>query len=250
MGRLLQFGTMSSTNTYASEHFDELANCDLIVAEEQTHGRGRLQREWYSPRGNVYASFVIKELFGTPFQATVISSLSVLATIRKCEPSIPAVIKWPNDILVNGKKICGVLCEGVIRRGELAGMICGMGINVNTKAEGLAGISQPATSIIAECRREVNVKYVAQQLSIFLNWYYLIGIRSADEIFQQWKNANDVIGKEVLLTPPDGREYSTHVLDIDKEGRLVVEGRFGGVTSFACGDIKIKQKEKTNGSDI
>ena len=163
MGKIHFFETLDSTNTYAVRHFDELSDGDLVVAKKQTAGRGRLNRKWISTEGNLFASFVIKEPFSEPFYATMVSSLSVVAAIHKLYPGITPEIKWPNDVILNGKKICGVLCEGVIREGKLKGIICGIGVNLNFTQEELDSIDQPAISLSVAVGEKIILKNFSEQ---------------------------------------------------------------------------------------
>ena len=243
MGKIHYFDTIDSTNTYAVQHFDVLSDGDLVVSSIQTAGRGRLNRKWVSKEGNLFASFVVKEPFGEPFYATMISSLSVIAVIKKLYPDLNPVIKWPNDVLLNGKKICGVLCEGVIRQGQLRGIICGIGVNLNLTEEDLAEIDQPATSLSVAAGEKINLKKFTEQLEIYLNWYYITGNNHTSELYGIWKKQNAVIGQTVLLYPPDGTAFSANVLDISEDGRLIAELEDGSQVPFSCGDVKMKMEQ-------
>ena len=234
------FETLDSTNTYAVRHFDELSDGDLIVAETQTAGRGRLNRKWISEAGNLFASFVIKEPFEEPFYATMVSSLSVVAAIKKLYPEVEPVIKWPNDVVIDGKKICGVLCEGVIREGKLKGIICGIGVNLNLTEAELSAIDQPAVSLAVATGEKINLKNFTDQLAIYLNWYYITGNSHMSELYRVWKDRNAVIREQVMLCPPSGEPFSARVLDISEDGRLIVETEDGRECHFSCGDVKLK----------
>lgn len=240
MGKIHYFETLDSTNSYAVRQFDELSDGDLIVARSQTAGRGRLNRKWMSSEGNLFASYVIKEPFKEPFYATMVSSLSVVAAIKKLYPALDPVIKWPNDVMINGKKICGVLCEGVIREGELRGIICGIGVNLNLTEEELSRIDQPALSLSVVTGEKIILKKFTDELAIYLNWYYITGNNHMSELYRVWKDRNGVIGERVKLFPPSGGSFFAKVLDISEEGKLIVEKEDGAVLHFSCGDVKLK----------
>ena len=243
MGKIHFFETLDSTNSYAVRHFDELSDGDLIVAKTQTVGRGRLNRKWISTEGNLFASFVIKEPFEEPFYATMVSSLSVVAATRKCYPQVEAVIKWPNDVVVGGKKICGVLCEGVIREGKLKGIICGIGVNLNLSREELDSIDQPAISLSVATGEKINLKKFTDELAIYLNWYYITGNNCAPDLYSTWKSKNAVIGDLVQLCPPAGDPFFAKVLDISRDGKLIAERENGEILYFSCGDVKLKPSD-------
>jgi len=238
MNKIIHLEEVDSTNTYASERFDSLDDGTLILAETQTSGHGRLGRSWVSPKGNIYASFIMKDLFGEPFHATMASSLSVLAAVNDLLPGSGAFIKWPNDIFVGNRKLCGILCEGVIRNGKLAGIICGIGVNVNLPESELKKISQPAVSLERMAGQKINLKIFAEKLAVYLNWYYIIGLDSLEKLFSMWKKENRIIGEKVMLLPPRKEPFEAVVRDITGDGRLLVEQN-GKTESFACGDVKI-----------
>ena len=236
---ILNLESVDSTNTYAADHFDSLGDGVLVVAETQTSGHGRLGRKWHSPRGNIYASFVMKELFGEPFHATMVSSLAVLSVLNDLVPGHGAYIKWPNDIFIGDRKLSGVLCEGVLRAGALAGIICGIGVNVNLPEEELNRIGQPATSLLAQTKCKINLKIFAEKLAVYLNWYYIIGINDRERLFSLWKRENRIIGRHVMLQPPNGAVYEALVRDISEDGKLQIEEANGTLHEFACGDVKL-----------
>ena len=143
---------VESTNKYAKEHIDEYADMTVIYTDNQTAGRGRLNRIWnYMGKDNIYASIILKpsdtmkEIYSNLTQYLCV----VLAQVFEEYGVIPQ-IKWPNDIKINSKKISGILAEGVIENGKLKGLVLGFGINLNTKKEILDKINQPATSLNIE----------------------------------------------------------------------------------------------------
>lgn len=239
MDKILYLTEIDSTNTYAAKNFDSLHDGSLVLAETQSSGHGRLGRKWLSPRGNIYASFVMKELFGEPFHATMVSSLAVLSVLNDVVPGHGAYIKWPNDIFIGSRKLSGILCEGVVRKGALAGIICGIGVNVNLPESALTSIGQPATSLLAQTKREIDLKIFAEKLAVYLNWYYIIGINDRENLYSLWKRENRIIGQRVMLLPPHGEAYEALAKDITPEGKLLVEELNGAVREFACGDVKI-----------
>ncbi len=236
--------SVDSTNTYAADHFDSLNDGALVVAETQSSGHGRLGRKWHSPRGNIYASFVMKDLFGEPFHATMVSSLAVLSVLNDLVPEHGAYIKWPNDIFIGERKLSGVLCEGVIRGGSLAGIICGIGVNVNLPEEELSKIGQPATSLLTLTKCKINLKIFAEKLAVYLNWYYIIGINDRKRLFSLWRAENRLIGTRVMLLPPNGTAYEARIRDISEDGKLQIEEDNGNQKEFACGDVKILPEQR------
>jgi len=144
--------TIDSTNTYAKKHCHDFdaGKITCVTAEEQTAGRGRFQRNWVSPRGvNLYATFY----FRLPVNALHLISLGQVMTYSFAavliHEGLHPKIKWPNDILLNGKKVSGVLCETVFHQ-HYVDLFLGIGINVNMDAEMADKIDKPATSLKIE----------------------------------------------------------------------------------------------------
>ena len=113
------FDTIDSTNTYALEHFEELEDFCAIVANIQTQGRGRFERKWISSDNeNIYLSFVLKPQ-NTRFVTNLTQYLSVAVSKVLMTYGVNPKIKWPNDVLINNKKICGILCESKLKQNKI-----------------------------------------------------------------------------------------------------------------------------------
>ena len=157
---------VESTNKYAKEHIKDYEDMSLIYTDNQTNGRGRLDRKWsFGGKDNIYASIILKpsdemkEIYSNLTQYLCV----VLAQTFE-EYGVTPTIKWPNDIQINGKKISGILAEGVIENGKLEGLILGFGINLNTKIDFLSKINQPATSLNIETGRFIDKKIFLKKL--------------------------------------------------------------------------------------
>ena len=157
---------VESTNKYAKEHIKDFNDMTLIYTDNQTNGRGRLDRKWsFGGKDNIYASIILKpsnemkEIYSNLTQYLCV----VLAQTFE-EYGVTPTIKWPNDIQINGKKISGILAEGVIENGKLEGLILGFGINLNTKIDFLSNINQPATSLNIETGEFIDKKIFLKKL--------------------------------------------------------------------------------------
>ncbi len=156
--------SVDSTNLYAKRQLADFPKDSLtmIVAETQTHGRGQFEKRWISPKGNLYVTFV-SFLPGYPADMTQIP----LKTARQIQEwlfmyGITAKIKWPNDLLVNHKKIAGILCETLVHENRLA-VILGVGLNVNMTEQEASQIEQPATSLRMETGRLFDLNTLIEQ---------------------------------------------------------------------------------------
>jgi len=155
------FESVSSTNDWVKAHLKTLPSDSLLLvtADGQTAARGQYGRQWFSPKGvNIYASFGF--LVGenqNPLQLTHLLAISTAHTLKKY--GIFCQIKWPNDLLVNQKKIAGILCETESLSSQL-GIALGIGLNVNMAKTTLAAINQPATSLLLETGQTYNIQKI------------------------------------------------------------------------------------------
>lgn len=141
----------ASTNTYAKENKDSFPKDRItcISAEEQTSGRGRYQRSWISPKGNVFATFYFCLPRFTPDIISLNQVMAVSIAHILAQKALSASIKWPNDVQIRGKKIAGVLTETLFGEEDVE-IFLGVGINVNMPKEEAERIDQPATSLAIE----------------------------------------------------------------------------------------------------
>lgn len=241
-GSVIFLPEIDSTNTYAKAHFNDLPDAALVATDNQTAGRGRLSRKWSTPPGAaIAASFVIKKPGNDPFFATCCASLAVLRALRDHAPEGDFYIKWPNDVYSGSAKIAGILCEGVIRDGGFAGIIAGMGININLSEEDLAAIDQKAESLNRIAGKNFDVKKMTFALAKSLMACYIIYLKNPEHLFRLWKQENKLLGKTVEFDKPDGSSVRGVMSEILQDGSILVE--HDGVTeNFRCGDIRIAKK--------
>lgn len=146
------FSELSSTNTYAHDHIEELAEGTVIVADRQTAGRGQQGKHWVSDSTeNIYMSIILKPAVApnSPLLLNMsqITGKVVVAVLQKIYPKETVTIKSPNDVLINHKKICGILTETVICGQSVKGVIVGIGLNIRLTAEERQSIDQPVAAI-------------------------------------------------------------------------------------------------------
>ena len=165
--RLYFLEEIDSTNKYAKENISDLVDGTIVYTDNQTAGRGRLNRKWsFIGKDNIYASIILKP---SDKMLPVYSNLTQLLCVVLCqtfeEYCVEPKIKWPNDIQINGKKISGILAEAVITENKLKGIVLGFGINLNTSKEILNKIDQPATSLNIETGKTIDKKDFLQKLT-------------------------------------------------------------------------------------
>ena len=237
--RILHLQTVDSTNTYALRHFSEVADAVLVSAHEQTAGRGRQGRKWIAPPGrNLTASLAMSRI-SVGFHAGAVAGLAVLDLVREAVPGCVSYLKWPNDVYVGDAKLAGILCEGMLAHGKLAGVVAGIGLNVNFSAAEAALIDRRATSlkILAE-GRDFSVAVLAERLAFFLERWYINYDCSRDPVLAAWRKENRLIGRVIEVVDPAGNVLSGRFSAIDGDGSMVLATP-GGERVFRCGDVRI-----------
>ena len=174
----------------------------VICAATQTSGKGRLGRIWSSPPNkNIYMSIVIKRNDLSPSAVNSFVQLAALSIYNSLkEMSISGLkIKWPNDVLVNGAKIAGILCEGVFKQDKMTALIIGIGLNVNMNVKDLSKIGRPATSLLVESSVPWNcLKIKNTLLEKFLCNYTLLD-ENKYKISELWLQAAKLKDKNVIF---------------------------------------------------
>ncbi len=236
--KILHFDTVNSTNTYALRHFGEVADNVLVSAGEQTAGRGRVGRRWLSPRGaSLSVSFAMTRV-ENGFHAGVIAGPAVLDLVRETVPGADPYLKWPNDIYVGDAKLSGILCEGVLTRGRLAGVVAGIGVNVNLSSSDVAGIDQRATSLNILSGKNFSIDSLVERLAFFLERRYINYDYSREQALAGWRRENRLIGRTVTVVDPAGKSFEGRFSAIDDDGAMVLDTPDGRKV-FRCGDVKI-----------
>lgn len=235
---IIWLSSIDSTNRYALDNFDSLADCALIAAETQTSGKGRQGKTWFSPPDeNIYASFVMKNVPSPISNASIIAALAALETLRTTAPNIEFWIKWPNDIYCGIKKIAGILCESR----QPSGVIAGIGININMPQASLDAIDQSATSLTVETGRLIELKSMVAALAESLCKYYAQYSINPSGLFNLWKQENLLIGKEIEIIDGQQKILSGRITDIGESGEIFFAT--GGKTlKLYSGDIRIKKE--------
>lgn len=214
----------------------------LVVAEKQTAGRGRRGKVWESPLGTgIWMSLVLRPQI-MPAEASVLTLLCGLATAEaiKAETGLSAGIKWPNDILINGKKAVGILTEMDCEMSEVHFVIPGIGINVNT-ASFPPEIADIATSLYLECGKTVSRRRLVHKVLARLEEHYETFLRTGSftAMLEDYRKHCITLGKEVHVL---GREpFFAEALDITPEGELLVRRADNGKEEVVfSGEVSIR----------
>lgn len=213
-----------------------------VIAEEQTAGRGRLNRTWQSPPGcNLYLSLVLKpdvEPADAP-QITLLAGAAVAKALsRWCPGSVG--VKWPNDVMIRDRKVCGILTELRLSGGGISSVIVGIGINVNIRREELdPAFRDAATSLLEETGAETDRTVLAADLLEELEILYDLWIRDGfDAVRPHWLPYSVLTGKRVRVAFQDEVEEGTAV-GLDADGALILEESGGIRKRVLAGDATI-----------
>lgn len=227
MIKKLYFSEIDSTNEYAEKNLAEMEDRTVIYAGIQTKGRGRGGRSWYSSEGNLFASLILKPQADfcdiCRLSAIIHYAAVILARVFKKNFKLDTNIKWPNDILADGKKIAGILIETVIKGECLQGVIIGVGVNLNMSKEDFRMINQPATSLNIVSGMKINRdRFLDYFLDEFFLQYEDFLSKGFSLIKNDYKRLSMVLGKEVKVIV-SGKEYCGIAKDIDDYGQLVLD---------------------------
>lgn len=254
------FNEIDSTNSYAKRILTECGNLrdskgnlteagkkyhnSIFVAETQTNGKGRLGRNFISPkRTGIYFSIIYAPKGGItqPSKLTAFSAIAVCRTIKKLY-NIDAKIKWINDIYINNKKICGILTEGFtnFETGIIESAIIGIGINIENSSEAFKNLenvgfildSQERENFPTRCELTANV--VGETLKVFEE--------NSENLIQEYKNLSCTIGQTVKVHPiinDDSSAYFAKAIDIDNDAALVVQLEDGRIKSLNSGEVTL-----------
>ena len=246
-----RFDAVSSTNDIAIRMAGEGApEGTVVVAGEQTAGRGRHGRNWSSPAGEgLYLSVILRPdlQFDRLWQMAFIAAVSAAEAIRQAS-GLEARIKWPNDILLNDRKVCGILIEAASSqepgarsqesgvRSHRPAVIVGIGINVNIR-DFPAEIAGTATSIARELGRVIPVREVERALLTCLAAHYYRYIRQGfPAMLEVWKSLDCTMGRRVRVHTPEGIVEGTAV-EVTPTGDLVVRGEGSRTILVTAGEV-------------
>ncbi len=239
--RVVVLDEVESTQRVAREAAGEEGSSGgvLVVAGRQVGGKGRLGREWGSPEGGLWLSLLIKPDYAPVFAPRMTQSAAVAVAGFLREIGIAARIKWPNDLMVEGRKICGVLAESSLTSGErglrLDYVVLGIGLNVNLDPEDLGLSEYQATSIRRELGRDVPLLEVLARLLPKLE-DELGRVEDFGETLRDLRSLSDTLGRRVRVRRL-GEVIEGLAVGIDLEGALVVSTE-NGLVKLSEGDVE------------
>lgn len=241
--KVLYYKQLDSTNTKLSELAAEGAeHGTVVVADKQTAGKGRRGRTWESPSGdNIYMSILLRPKLA-PQKApmlTLVMAYSVALAIRKLG-FLDVQIKWPNDLILSGKKICGILTEMQMNGQEIENVIVGVGINVNTTTFPKE-LEEKATSLYLEGKTKIQRDMLIQSVIEAFEYVYQQFIQEQDLSFLQQEYNSMLVnrGREVQVLEP-GNVYTAFAKGINEKGELLVRTSDGREEAIFAGEVSVR----------
>ena len=240
---VLHHAEAHSTNAIALELAQQgAAEGTVVIAEQQTAGKGRLGRTWISPRGNLYFSVILRPAVAmrkAPL-VSLMGAVAVASAVRE-RLGLTAGIKWPNDILIEGKKFSGILTEMSAEPDRVRHLVLGIGVNVNMDLDGLPPeVRRQATSLAAEAGTPVDRTRLFADLLESLDLWYERFLAREGAALDAWRELNVTLGRTVSVAGPDGTIQGL-ARDVDGEGRMLVVLSDGTTRSVASGDVTINK---------
>lgn len=203
----------------------------IVIAESQTCGRGRLGREWLSPEGGIYVTLILKPKISPIYapRINLMASIAVARVIRN-RYGLKADLKWPNDVLIRGKKVCGVLAEMETETDVINFVNLGIGINANTPISQYARI---ATSLKEELGKEISRKEFLNSVLKEIDEQQILLTKG--DLLEEWKSLSATLGRDVRIMTL-GKEIVGRAIDIDTNGALILKSEDGSLNSAIAGD--------------
>jgi BirA family biotin operon repressor/biotin-[acetyl-CoA-carboxylase] ligase len=239
---LRYFETIGSTNDEALAWAAQGArDMSIVIADEQTAGRGRFQRRWITPKGTALAfSLILRPSAAErsyPSRSVGLAALSLTSACLKL--GLSAQIKWPNDVLLGRRKMAGILIESVWTGEALDAIVVGVGVNVKAESVPPQGqLAFPATSLEDELRKSVSRTDLLQAiLSALRAWREKLGL---DEFVKSWEDALAFRGEQVWLVKEDETSIVGELLGIETDGSLRLRDAAGNILAIQSGEVHLR----------
>ncbi len=244
IGTVRYFDRLPSTSTTAMEWIvQHPAEYSLVVADHQTAGYGRNQRSWYSTAGASLSFSLI--LYPTLQELQTLPLFSALAAVAVCvalesySSTRKAQIKWPNDVLLDGKKCAGILCESRWQGEHLAGLVMGIGVNVSAASiPSASSLLFPATSL--EDALGVNMDRCGFLHAILEQLFLTRASFPSGAFMKDWQARLAFIGQPVTIRLNSGQNHQGIMQGVDEQGHLVLKEKTGQLLHFSLGDVSLR----------
>ena len=230
------FDELTSTNITAKELAHDADDGTIVVAEVQKGGRGRLGREWLSPRGGIWMSVILKPTISLAHASrlTLVVGVAISKAMRKL--GVDARIKWPNDILIDGKKVCGILTEVNAEMEQIDYIVIGIGINANVDMNDFSDdVKDVATTLLSELGEPIDrISFIQDVLFELEQEYIRFSTQPFSHILDEWISLSDTIGRQVTVTTPS-KIIEGKAVGMTEDGALMIENPNGSRQDVMAG---------------
>jgi BirA family biotin operon repressor/biotin-[acetyl-CoA-carboxylase] ligase len=236
------FGTIGSTNDFAMQWANDGAeDLSLVLADEQTAGRGRMERKWFTPPGSALAMSLIlrptaDEASYIP-RATALPAISLVDSLRK--RGLDSLIKWPNDVLLSGSKVAGILVESIWAGNKPDALILGMGVNVlKASVPATDELLYPTTSIEDELGNPLNREELLKDILIaLLAWRHKMG---TDSFLTAWQQNLAFFGQQVRIFRGSDQAVIGELIALNSDGSLKLQNEYGRFVTVHFGEVHLR----------
>lgn len=236
--RVIYYPSLTSTMEVARQEAQQgAAEGTVILADEQTAGRGRLNRVWLSPRGSLALSIILYPGLAYLPSLIMLASLAVVHSIEEAT-GLKSQIKWPNDVLINGKKVSGILIESNVQGGKVNYAIIGIGINVNLRLADFPEIRPIAASLSDELGKDVSRLNVIRCLLVEIERLYL-ALSTGGTVYEGWRDRLVTLNKRVRVKSGE-TVYEGVAESVARDGSLRLRGSDGSLTRIVAGDVTLR----------
>lgn len=256
--KIIHYEEIGSTNDEAMRLVEAAKNCEevdktVIVADAQSKGKGRLGRFFYSPKQGLYFSAIYIGKIEEPGITTSIAAVCVCRAI-KAICNVDCKIKWVNDLLVDGKKVCGILTEGIVRGDVLTGAVIGVGINLVLGSDTPLDLRSKIAGVISSefaTEQRTTQSVSLQDLStlkdnlvstIATDLFSTLGDPTkTEQALNEYKANSFLIGKTIVIhsLSGTGASFTGKVIDISKKAGLIVQFHDGSTTELKAGEVSL-----------
>ena len=242
IGEIRFFDSIGSTNDYAIQWANHGAgDLSLVVADEQTAGRGRMERKWFTPPGSALAMSLIlrpsADMVAYISRATALLAISLIDTLR--DRGLYSKIKWPNDVLLSGYKVAGILVESTWTGDKPDALILGMGVNVlKASVPAVDGLLLPATSVEDELGKPINREELLKDILItFLAWRLKLG---TDSFLTAWQQNLAFVGQQVRVWRECQQAVIGELIGLNPDGSLNLQDENGKFVTVNFGEVHLR----------
>ena len=237
--RVICYPRLTSTMDMARHQVQQGAReGTVIVAGEQTAGRGRIKRTWLSPKGSIALSIILYPQLAYLSSLIMVASLAVVHSIAKVT-GLKSQIKWPNDVLVNDKKVCGILIESDVKGNVVDYAIIGMGVNANLRLSEFPEVLSTATSLSHELGKDISRLDMIRCLLAETERLYL-ALPTGQSVYQEWRDNLVTLGKKVQVRS-GATTYKGMAESVASDGSLLLRQSAGSLIKIVTGDVTLRE---------